>query len=336
MNLIDAKTAIKVYTECDIPCFLWGPPGVGKSDAVRQVADDLGELPVIDFRAILRDPVDLRGLPSIDHKNNVAKWLPPDDLPNEKRDGKEGILFLDELNAAPQSVQAACFGLVLDRKVGDYHLPKGWRVIAAGNRQSDRAAAQRVPSALANRFAHIDVEPDIDAFTDWATRNDISSEVVAFLRYRPALLHDMKSQDGKDLIAFPTPRAWANVSKIVDAKPDQSLRLKLVQGLVGLGAVTEFESFMRIISKLPSLDSIILSPTKVDIPTEPAARYAVASGLARKATKQNIGNIILYAARMPKEFEVMLVQEATRRDPLVGQHKSFIDWMQKNQHVILG
>ncbi|MER9961694.1 hypothetical protein NKJ72_12115 [Mesorhizobium sp. M0045] len=327
MNLNNARAMVTAYLDADQPVFCWSPPGVGKSDMVRDIATERA-LPLIDFRALLRDPVDMRGLPAI--VGGEARWLPPSDLPNAARDGDEGILFLDELNAAPAAVQAACFGLVLDRKVGEYRLPPGWRIISAGNRQADRAAAQRMPTALANRLAHVDIEPDVDTFTNWANRNDISPIVIAFIRFRPTMLHVMA---GSDLRAFPTPRSWASVSK--HASAPSSLRLGLVTGLVGEGAAAEFEGFVRVYSTLPSLDQVIAHPETTPVPSEPAARFAIAAGLGRKAKTENFAAIMTYIRRLPREFEVMMAVDAVRRDAKLAETKAFQDWAVRNQDVTM-
>jgi MoxR-like ATPase len=145
------------------PAFVWGPPGTGKSSIVREVADS-AKLPVIDLRASLLDPTDLRGIPAID--GGRAVWCPPSFLP--RPNDTPGVLFLDEINAAPPLVQASLYQLVLDRRVGEYELPKGWWIVAAGNRQQDRAVTFRMSSALANRFVHVSLEVDVDDWRAWA------------------------------------------------------------------------------------------------------------------------------------------------------------------------
>ncbi len=187
MRIDQAETVLATYLDADIPAFIWGAPGVGKSDIVAALASKR-TLPLIDLRAALLESVDLRGLPKID--GDSVKWLPLGELPEESRDGRDGILFLDELNAAHGSVQAACFQLVLNRRIGTYYLPAGWRIVAAGNRQGDRASAQRMSSALRDRFAQIETEPDVDSWCRWAMANNKPAELVAFLRFRPELLHD--------------------------------------------------------------------------------------------------------------------------------------------------
>lgn len=320
MNIEQARDAVNVFIDQDIPAFLWGAPGVGKSDLMRSVAK-LRDWPLIDFRATLRDPVDLRGLPSIDSDSGTAKWLPPSDLPDASRDGDEGLLFLDELNAAPMSVQAACFGLVLDRRVGEYQLPPGWRIVAAGNRQKDRAAANRMPSALANRFAHIDVEPDPRAWAAWAASENLHPAVIAFVRFRPELLHKM---DGDELRTFPTPRAWQQVAKLVD-QPD-SIRFDLIAALVGEAAAGEMEGFIQIWKSLPPLESIVRDPHGAPVPEEPGVQYAVSSALARYATVKNFDSVMDYGERLPGDFQTVLAMEATRRDPALMETAAYTQW----------
>lgn len=329
MNLKSAAIALTAYIDADIPAFLWGAPGVGKSSIVKQIAGSRS-WKTIDFRASTRDPVALMGLPDI--SGDTARWKVPDEFPQADRDGAEGILLLDELNAAAPSMQAACFGLVLDRRVGDYVLPKGWRVLAAGNRQADRAAAQRMPSALANRFAHIDVDPDIDTTAEHFNAIGLSPMVVAFLRFRPAMLHMM---EGSDLRAFPTPRAWEQVAKVVDVP--SPLRMQLISGLVGDGAAGEIEGFIRLYKDLPSLDLVLANPHSAPVPEAPAARFAIATGLARKVTAQTFANAMAYVMRIPaREFQIVFAVDAVRRDPGLSHTQTFTEWSTRNQDVVFG
>jgi len=174
--------ALRVLTAARQPVFIWAGPGCGKSSLVRQLATTL-KLPLRDVRALLLDPVDLRGLPFLG-SDGRSKWATPEFLP---QDGA-GILFLDELNAAPAMVQASCYQLVLDRKLGEYTLPDGWAIIAAGNRDSDRGATTRMPTPLRNRFVHLELEVDLQEWSEWAIQATIRPEVIAFLRFRPELL----------------------------------------------------------------------------------------------------------------------------------------------------
>ena len=182
MRPSDVSKALAALVPTRRPVYLWGPPGVGKSSLVRQAAERLG-LGLVDVRATLLDPVDLRGLPRLD--GDRAAWLPPAFLPR----AGDGVLFLDELAQAAPLVQAACLQLTLDRKVGEYDLPAGWTVVAASNRSEDRAGTHRLISPLLNRFVHLDLDVSADDWQQWAVPAGVAPEVRGFLRYRPALLY---------------------------------------------------------------------------------------------------------------------------------------------------
>ena len=327
MKPSNLESSLKILIQSKQPAFLWGPPGVGKSQIVHQVARAV-ELACTDVRAVLLDPVDLRGLPHI-NGDNRAHWATPDFLPQ----GGNGVLFLDELNAAPPLVQAACYQLVLDRKIGEYTLPDGWAVIAAGNRESDRAVTHRMPSALANRFVHIEFEVDIDDWCYWALQNNIKSEVVAFLRFRPVLLHQFDERT--DVKAFPSPRAWEFVSRILAQNPGSEIEYELLAGTVGEGAATELLGFLRIFRSLPSPEAILVDPAGATLPDDPAALYALASVLARKASPENFGQVVAYAQRMPAEFAVLLMRDAINRTPEVQNTRAYVTWAANNNDVLI-
>ena len=326
MNLETARCALGAYIAADVPAMLWGAPGVGKSDLVASVCADAGRT-LVDERLSTLESLDLRGTPHV-VGGNVA-WARPTMFARlwaAHEAGNATALFLDEINAAPLSVQAAAFQLVLNRSVGDQHLPPGCVVIAAGNRQSDKAAAQRMPSALANRFGHIDVEPDADTWRAWASAAGLSPVVIAFLAFRPALIHDMSGPDAR---AFPSPRSWAQVAKVAGA-PD-SVRPALVRGLVGEAAAGEFEAFMRIFGRVPSIDSILSDPTGRTcpdgcMPGDAALLFALATGLAQKSTVANMAAVWTYARRMPAEFTVLTMTDATRRDPALKSTRAFVEY----------
>jgi MoxR-like ATPase len=306
------------------PTFLWGGPGLGKSDIVRLVAKQRN-LALQDVRALLLDPVDLRGLPylSVDHQ---SKWATPDFLP---RDG-EGILFLDELNAAPQMVQASCYQLVLDRKLGEYTLPDGWAIVAAGNRESDRAVTSRMPTPLRNRFTHLEFEADMQEWCEWAIDTNIRPEVIAFIRLRSELLNKFD----RDANAFPTPRSWSFVSNILNQPNSPSIENELIAGTVGAGAATEFAAFLDNFRSLPHIDAILINPEREPVPSDAAAQFAVASALAYRATDTNFDRICKYLRRMPTEFSVLCVHDASRRVPEVRHTAGYTQWAIENHHVI--
>ena len=319
--------ALDVLVGIKQPIMIWGPPGVGKSAIVKQVADQ-SALELRDVRAILLDPVDLRGLPHI-NGDGRAHWAVPEFLP---REGK-GILFLDELTAAPQLTQAACYQLILDRKLGEYELPEGWTIIAAGNRESDRGVVHRMPSPLTNRFVHLDFGVDLDDWTKWATQQGIATEVIAFLRFRDELLHDFDPKRSEK--AFPTPRSWEFVSNIVGSGTvTNGIEYPLIAGAVGEGAAAEFMGFLKIARSIQSPDMILMSPDSAAVPEEAATLYAISTALARKATENNMDRVVTYANRLPDEFSVLLVKDALDRDPAVANTRAYIEWVSEHHEVM--
>jgi hypothetical protein len=244
---------------------LWGPPGIGKSSIVAGVAQASG-VNFVDLRLSQLAPTDLRGLPVAD--KGVSRWYPPEFLPTEG----EGVLFLDEINMAPPVMQGIAQQLILDRRVGRYQVPEGWSIWAAGNRKSDRAAVFEMPSALANRFVHLDLSPDLDSFKAWGLSSGISEQVLAFLAFRPTLLHQIDAQRP----AWPSPRSWVMAHRLRVAGLS-------TEPAIGPGTSGEFEAFCKVYEKLPDLDGILEGKGNVRFPDEASARYATVLGLTVRA-----------------------------------------------------
>lgn len=312
------------------PAFLWGAPGVGKSQIVAEIAQKM-DMELRDIRAVLLDPVDLRGLPRIDSEGK-AQWCPPAFLPDSNSQGK-GIVFLDELNAATPLVQAACYQLVLDRRIGEYILPAGWTVLAAGNREKDKAVSYRMPSALANRMVHIEFETNIDDWLMWAQKAGIAPEVIAFLRFRPALLHNFAPRSSDK--SFASPRSWEFLSRTFLANPPHDIEYELFQGAVGTAAASEFVGFLEVWRDLPSVESVLSAPSLAPVPSTPAAMYAICEALAQKSSFETSDALICYAKRLPAEFAVLLIREAVCRDERIVTSSAFAEWAQKNASVLL-
>lgn len=306
------------------PAFIWGPPGVGKSDVVAQIAQD-SKLELRDVRLSLLDPTDLKGFPVPDLAKKLMRWLPADFLPTK---GK-GLLFLDEMNQAPQSVQGAAYQLILNRKIGDYKLPDGWSVLAAGNRTSDRSIAHAMPAALANRFVHLDFDIDVDEWNVWAMNNEIHTDVRAFIKFRPNLLHSFDPATNPR--AFPSPRSWSFVNDVYKSHLSQNDEFELIKGTIGEGAAAEFSGFVRLIKDLPTVDAILVDPDGAKVPSEPAARFAIATALDAKASTNNLDRIMKYVARLPVEFQVVFMRGAIVRDGKLSGTKPYMSWVVKNQ-----
>ncbi len=327
MKATQISQALELLIQSRQPVFLWGPPGVGKSQVVRQTAERLN-VELTDLRAILLDPVDLRGLPRIS-SDGLSEWCSPSFLP---RSG-QGILFLDELNAAPPLVQAACYQLVLDRRVGEYELPGGWTVIGAGNREEDRAVTHRMPTPLANRFVHLDFSVDSGEWLSWAENNDITREIIDFIRFRPALLHDFDAE--VDSRAFPSPRSWEFASQLIKGGVSDELAQELLEGTVGKGAATEFIGFIRIHRELPDMEQVLSNPMEVKLPEDPAVLFATCEMVGKNAASENVGEVMAFANRLPDEFSVLLVREAVRNCSDLTGTAEFASWASRNADVLV-
>lgn len=321
------RAALEALLKAKQPTFIWGAPGVGKSQVVAQIARAHG-LELVDIRAVLLDPVDLRGVPTVNERGETV-WRAPSFLPREGR----GILFLDELNTAPPLVQAACYQLILDRKLGEYELPEGWSIVAAGNRETDRAVTHRMPSALANRMVHLEFEPDLEDWLAWAAEQGIDPKIRAFLRFRPALLHAFDPK--RDEKAFPSPRSWEFASRIMTVTPDRETLQFLLKGAIGAGAAAECMEFLRICERIPSAEAILADPHGVDIPDDPAVVMAMCESLAREASNDTMPSLAELAGRLPVEFGVLLMRDAASVDPAIVETEAFQGWACANSDVLV-
>jgi MoxR-like ATPase len=301
------------------PVFIWGPPGVGKSSVVRQVAQ-AHKLPLLDVRASLLDPTDLRGIPAV--VDGKAVWCPPSFLPDGS--SPAGLLFFDELNAAPPLVQASLYQLTLDRRVGEYELPEGWRIVAAGNRAEDASIVFRMPAALANRFVHLDFEADYDDWRAWALKEGVHPLVSSFVAVRRELLLDMSVTDR----GFPTPRSWEMVSDAIKAAGGIEPVKDVVLGIVGEGAAVEFLAHCEAALTEAQIAEILASPQSAELPTTLSALYALVSYViadGKRTSTQKAASVLL--ERLPVEFGVLLARDLLRADArfaLQAGYKAFV------------
>ena len=270
-----AKRAIAFAIKMKRPTFLWGPPGIGKSDLVSQIGADTSR-EVIDVRLALWEPTDIKGIPYYSANDNAMVWAPPAELPTDP--ASKAILFLDELNSAPPAVQAAAYQLILNRKVGTYVLPEGVDIVAAGNRDGDKGVTFRMPAPLANRFVHLEMKVEFEDWLDWATLNRIHEEVVGYVGFAKQDLYDYDPKSPSK--SFATPRSWSFVSDMVyDDEIDTETLTNLVSGAVGDGLAVKFMAHRKIASKLPKADDILDGKVKdLDI-KEISAMYSLTVSL---------------------------------------------------------
>jgi len=327
---------------------LWGSPGIGKSQAVRQIAKrietETGKtVHVTDVRLLLFNPIDLRGIPTANSDKTLAIWLKPQIFQMDDSEQAVNILFLDEISSAPQSVQAAAYQIALDRVVGEHRLPDNCIVIAAGNRTTDRSVAHKMPEALANRFLHIEVAGSFDAWKQWAVQTGIHEKVLAYLTFRQDSLMDFEA--GEDQLAFPTPRSWEMVSNILTGiQNDVELMYPLIAGVIGTGAAMEFRTWSTIFQKLPKMEDIF-DGKKPTIPQSTDALYALTAAMTAYARNhrdetERISNSIRYSESLPPDFQVVLLKDYINLEPAYEktllQIPEFRRWVESKGRLLNG
>lgn len=300
----------------EMATMIWGPSGVGKSDMVRQLAGEMG-YNVIDLRMVQIDPVDIRGIGVPDLTKNVTRWLPPEFFPRKPKT----ILFLDELVSAPPAIQAVGYQLVLDRRIGEVSLPPDCRVIAAGNRMTDRGVVYRMPAPLANRFVHFEVKPEISVWREWAVINNIDPRLITFLTFKSAMLHKMSPEGSAG--PWPSPRTWAFASKILKLsgrlKPDE--QVNLLAACVGTKPAKDFVEYLGSLS-VPDPLQVLDNPDslkgkQLDVSSQTVLAISIVENADTEIRKKNVfkaskyfheENIALVVHLMEKKHSVAAVK----------------------------
>ena len=314
-----AKNAIRKAFKKQRPIFLWGAPGIGKSDIIHQIGDQLGAY-VIDVRLSLWEPTDIKGIPYYNTQTNTMTWAAPSELPTQEFASKYPyvILFLDEMNSAAPSVQAAAYQLILNRRVGQYTLPSNVLIVAAGNREADKGVTYRMPAPLANRFVHLEMKVDFEDWAQWATDNRVHKDVVGYCTFAKKDLYDFDPKSGSR--SFATPRSWSFVSELLeDDDTDDSTLMDLIAGAVGEGLAVKFMAHRKIASKLPKPEDILSGKaTKLDT-KEISAMYSLTVSLcyelkdACDKKDKNFGKMVNYFFRyIMDNFETELVVMGTK------------------------
>ena len=274
-----AKNALRHAMTKKRPVFLWGPPGIGKSDIVAQITDSFTNSLLIDIRLSLWDPTDIKGIPYFDSTNVKMVWGAPSELPDEELAAQYDniVVFFDEMNSAAPAVQAAAYQLILNRRVGQYKLPDNVIIVAAGNREADKGVTYRMPSPLANRFVHIELAVDFDDWFAWAVDNNQHKDVVGYLTFAKKDLYDFDPKSASR--SFATPRSWAFVSELLDDKLDESTLTDLVAGSVGEGLGVKFMAHRKIASSMPNPTDILAGKVKEMKTSEISAMYSLTVSL---------------------------------------------------------
>ena len=274
-----AKASIRHALKKKRPIFLWGPPGIGKSDIVAQITNGLPNSHLIDVRLSLWEPTDIKGIPFFDSNAGTMAWAPPSELPSKEFAAQYDniVLFLDEMNSAAPAVQAAAYQLILNRKVGTYKLPDNVLIVAAGNRDADKGVTYRMPAPLANRFIHLEMVVSFDDWFEWAVDNKIHQDVVGFLQFSKKDLYDFDPKSPSR--SFATPRTWSFVSELLEDDIDENTTTDLVSGAVGEGLAVKFMAHRKVASSMPNPTDILAGKVKEIRSQEISAMYSLTVSL---------------------------------------------------------
>jgi len=321
VTAVQARKSLLLAFKVQRPLFLWGPPGIGKSELVEGITRELGGL-MIDLRLGQMEPTDIRGIPFYNKDLGKMDWAPPVELPDEELASQYPIvvLFLDELNSAPASVQSAAYQLILNRRIGKFRLPDNVVMVAAGNRESDKGVTYRMPTPLANRFIHQEMKVDFASYQEWAVQNKIHKDVVGYLSFAKQDLYDFDAKSASR--AFATPRSWTFVSQLLsDESVDNDTLTNLIAGTVGEGLAVKFMAHRKIASKMPNPVDILKGKVKDLNVKEVSAMYSlvismcyelkagVENKIADKEFHEMADNFLGY---MMKNFETELVVMGAR------------------------
>jgi len=333
MNAKELKIALEGLIQSQIPTFLWGSPGVGKSSVVAQIAKE-NNMEFVDLRLSLLDPTDLRGIPFFDKDEKTAVWAKPEFLPKSESLTK-GILFLDEINSAPPTIQAAAYQLILDRKIGEYTLPVNFSIIAAGNFESDRGVTYRMPTPLANRFVHLTFDVDFEAWKEWAIDKEIDKRIVSYLSYKSEnlFLFDPKSNQK----AFATPRSWEYVDKILKSNLPFSLLQDVIGGAIGKESANEFLNYSKVMDEIPNIDDIVAG-INVEIPTKNSVLFGMCIGIVYALKKdfsvEKLTNILRFTIGLNDEFSMMLIRDLQKNGIDLELSPYWKEWVDAHRYLI--
>jgi hypothetical protein len=283
----EARVALVQCFNKKRPVFLWGPPGIGKSELVESITDEMGGH-MIDLRLGQMDPTDIRGIPFYNKDNGLMDWAPPIDLPSEELASQYPVivLFFDEMNSAAQSVQAAAYQLILNRRVGKYRLPDNVVMVAAGNREGDKGVTFKMPSPLSNRFVHLEMRVDFDSWQKWAVQNNIHKDVVGYVSFAKQDLFDFDPKTASR--AFATPRSWTFVSELLEDNLPTGVETDLVAGTVGEGTAVKFMAHRKIAGQMPNPRDILDGKVKDLKVKEISAMYSLTVSMCYELKDINI------------------------------------------------
>lgn len=316
---------------------LVGPPGVGKSALVTDIAKQY-RLKPIDVRLSQADPTDMLGLPAKNEETGKGTYLPMETFPLEGEplpEGYEGwLLFLDEFNSAPMAVQAAAYKLTLDRLVGQQTLHENVVIMCAGNLATDNAIVNRLSTAMQSRLVHLEMHVDHEEWLEWAATQQIDHRITSYIRFKPSSLHAFDPNHNDK--TFACPRTWEFVNRLIKGKQELGRNdLPLLAGTVSEGIAREFVGYTKVYKDLPTVTQIVNAPDTIEVPTEPSTLYALSGALACYFEEDNAESLVTFISRMPPEFSIITLKDVNKRNPDVARIPCVSKWITANVNKYL-
>jgi hypothetical protein len=331
VDAVTAKEYISDCIECGLVPFIKGSPGIGKSAIIKGIAKDFS-LKVIDMRLSQCDPTDMNGFPRIDGIH--ATYAPMDTFPLESTPlpkGKEGwLLFLDEFNSAPLSVQAAAYKLVLDKEVGQYRMHPNVVVVCAGNLETDNAIVNTISTAMQSRVVHIELHSNHEQWDAWAAKADIHHFIRDYIKYKPETINNFDPEHTDN--TFACERTWEFASNLIKQWGGiiPVAKVALLSGTIGKGIANEFFQYTKVYKDLPTVAQIAANPKNTKVPQDPGTLYAVTGTIAANVDSTIIGPVMEYINRLPLEFQVITLKELIAKDPAFSADVEVKKWIKKN------
>lgn len=334
VKVSQATSMLTKYLQAKLVPMMTGSPGIGKSQIVRDIAEQFN-LKVIDLRLSQCDPTDLLGFPNIVGKR--AGYVPMETFPIEGDALPAGyagwMLFLDEMNGAVPAVQAAAYKLILDRMVGVHNLHSNVAIVCAGNLETDNGIVNPMPTPLQSRMVHLELVVDTNEWLEWASSNGINHRITSYVRFMPGNLYTFRP-DHTDH-TYGCPRTWEFSSRVLSVVDETSADfLPMLVGTLGEGLAREFVGFCSIYSNLPKLEDIVKAPESTKVPDEPSIRFALTGSISHNATKENFGSLIRYIKRLPVEFQVICLRETIRRNKAMLSHPAITQWIAESSTAL--
>jgi len=305
----EAKELIKNLRGLKLSFMLWGATGVGKSEAVRQLASEINA-ELRDIRLCQKQPTDIGGLPALDHKSRQTVFYPPAFLA-PCSNGKAVILFFDEISLAPDDTKAAVLGILEERRQGNIKLPNNWIIVAAGNRPEDLANARNLGAAANRRLLHIVIEPQLESTLAYFVKIGIAPEVLAFLKVFPQHLSGEAAARTAKHEIYPRPASWEKVSRILGELREANKRMRhlAVAGIIGDSVAAEFMLLAEEVKNMKSVDELLevqrKTPSRIGkyLPNTINGLYALSFAIVTRASEKTAAELLELINRFDEQTD---------------------------------